>query len=61
MDTGGNTDTTSKAVGLITLLIGLMLIANPIVGFSRILPKGAFHLISGLLLAGSGIYWYRQM
>jgi hypothetical protein len=44
---------------LFALLIGLLLITNPVVGYSRLLPGGIFELVFGGLLLSSGVLLYQ--
>jgi hypothetical protein len=48
-----------NALSLSLLIIGLILLTEPIFDFSRVFPDGVFHLTFGILLLVCGVllYW----
>jgi len=46
-------------ISLFILVIGLILLTNPVLGYSRLLPSGVFELIFGGLLLISGVLLYK--
>jgi hypothetical protein len=52
-------DVMKNIVSPFILVIGVLLLTNPVVGYSRLLPKSIFELIFGGLLLASGVLLYR--
>ena len=44
---------------LLLFIVGLVLLGDPILGFSQLLPDGMFSLILGIVLLAGGVllYW----
>ena len=40
------------------LIVGVALLVDPILGFSQLLPDGAFSLILGIVLLAGGVFLY---
>ena len=43
---------------LLLLIVGLIVLVDPILGFSQLLPDGAFSLILGIVLLAGGVFLY---
>ena len=43
---------------LLLLIVGLIVLVDPILGFSQLLPDGAFSLILGTVLLVGGVFLY---
>lgn len=46
-------------MSLFVLLVGVLLLTNPVLGYSQLLPGGIFELIFGGLLLASGLLLYQ--
>ena len=49
---------TSNVLYLLLLIIGVILLTDPLFGYSRMFPDGVFHLVFGFLLLSSGVFLY---
>lgn len=43
---------------LLLFIIGVALLVDPVLGFSRLLPDGVFSLIIGVVLLTGGVFLY---
>ncbi len=43
---------------LLLLIVGLIVLVDPILGFSQLLPDGLFSLILGIVLLAGGVFLY---
>jgi hypothetical protein len=43
---------------LLLFIVGLVLLGDPILGFSQLLPDGMFSLILGIVLLAGGVFLY---
>ena len=50
---------TGNTVSLFVLLVGVLLLTNPVLGYSQLLPGGIFELTFGGLLLASGLLLYQ--
>lgn len=50
---------TGYTVSLFVLLVGVLLLTNPVLGYSQLLPGGIFELTFGGLLLASGLLLYQ--
>jgi hypothetical protein len=52
-------DTAKYIVSLFVLLVGVIILTNPILGYSQLLPGNIFELTFGGLLLASGLLLYQ--
>ncbi len=52
-------DTLKYIISLFVLVIGVIILTNPVLGYSQLLPGNIFELIFGGLLLASGLLLYQ--
>jgi hypothetical protein len=50
--------TSGNVLPLLLLIVGLIVLVDPILGFSQLLPDGMFSLILGIVLLAGGVFLY---
>jgi hypothetical protein len=52
-------ETVKYILSLFVLVVGIIILTNPLLGYSQLLPGGIFELIFGGLLLASGLLLYQ--
>ena len=52
-------NTVKHIMSLFVLVVGIIILTNPLLGYSQLLPGGIFELIFGGLLLASGLLLYQ--
>jgi hypothetical protein len=52
-------ETVKYILSLFVLVVGIIILTNPLLGYSQLLPSGIFELIFGGLLLASGLLLYQ--
>ena len=52
-------ETAKYLISLFVLVVGVVILTNPLLGYSQLLPWGVFELIFGGLLLASGLLLYQ--
>jgi len=58
VDVGLRQAISGNVLPLLFLIVGLIVLVDPILGFSQLLPDGAFSLILGIVLLAGGVFLY---